>query len=130
MVSVSDVPPQGAYLAKACPQAVQLDVLRPCEPLPRSPFMAMLGNEGWDFETQVVELLVAAVPDAVVIDRDLPSSGREHRPSGHWTAAFHWSSGAVSPSTRRRTASASPTSSSARTRSIRARRHLGTSRWR
>lgn len=77
MVSVSDVPPQGAYLAKACPQAVQLDVLRPCEPLPRSPFMAMLGNEGWDFETQVVELLVAAVPDAVVIDRDLPSSGRE-----------------------------------------------------
>ena len=77
MVSVSKIPPQGAYLAKACPQAVQLDILHPCEPLPRSPFMAMLGQEGRDFETEVFELLVAAVPDAVAVDRDRLRSGRE-----------------------------------------------------
>ncbi len=74
---MSEIPPQGAYLAKTCPQAVQLEVLHPCEPLPRSPFMAMLGQEGRDFETQVVDMLVAAVPGAVVVDRDLSRSGRE-----------------------------------------------------
>ncbi len=77
MVTVSDVPPQGAYLAKTCPEAVQLDVLRPCEPLPRSPFMAMLGQEGRDFETEVFEVLATAVPDAVVVDRALPRGERE-----------------------------------------------------
>ncbi len=74
---MSEIPPQGAYLAKTCPQAVQLDVLHPCEPLPRSPFMAMLGQEGLDFEARVFELLAAAVPDAVVIDSDLSRSARE-----------------------------------------------------
>lgn len=74
---MSEIPPQGAYLAKTCPQAVQLDVLHPCEPLPRSPFMAMLGREGLDFEARVFELLAAAVPDAVVIDSDLPRRARE-----------------------------------------------------
>jgi predicted RecB family nuclease len=74
---MSDVPPQGAYLAKSCPQAVQLGVLQPCEPLPRSPFMAMLGLEGIDFEARVFGLLAAAVPDAVVIDSDLSRSERE-----------------------------------------------------
>jgi len=77
VVTVSEIPPQGAYLAKTCPEAVQLDVLRPCEPLPRSPFMSMLGQEGRDFETRVFEVLVAAVPDAVVVDRDLSRSARE-----------------------------------------------------
>ncbi len=74
---MSEIPPQGAYLAKTCPEAVQLDVLHPCEPLPRSPFMAMLGQEGRDFEDRVLQVLVAAVPDAVVIDRKLSSSARE-----------------------------------------------------
>jgi predicted RecB family nuclease len=71
------MPPQGAYLAKTCPEAVQLDILYPCEPLPRSPFMAMLGREGRDFEAKVFEMLVVAVPDAVVIDGDLSRSARE-----------------------------------------------------
>jgi predicted RecB family nuclease len=39
--------------------------------------MAMLGQEGLDFEARVFELLAAAVPDAVVIDSDLSRSARE-----------------------------------------------------
>ena len=64
-------------MAKTCPQAVQLDVLQPCEPLPRSSFMEMLGREGKDYEVEVFGLLAAAVPGAVVIDRDLSTSARE-----------------------------------------------------
>ena len=74
---MSEIPPQGAYLAKTCPQAVQLNVLHPCEPLPRSAFMAMLGREGLDFEARVFDLLAAAVPDVVVIDPDLSRSASE-----------------------------------------------------
>jgi len=74
---MSDVPPQGAYTAKRCPQALQLDVLRPCEPLPTSPFIAMLGKEGQDFESHIFELLVEVVADAVVIDRGDLASARE-----------------------------------------------------
>ncbi len=72
-----EVPPQGSYLAKRCPQRVQLDVLHPCEPLPTSSFISMLGDEGRDFEAAVFELLAGAVPDAVVIDESLPRSARE-----------------------------------------------------
>lgn len=74
---MSEIPPQGAYLAKSCPQAVQLNVLHPCEPLPRSAFMAMLGRGGLDFEARVFQLLAAAVPEAVVIDPDLSRSATE-----------------------------------------------------
>ena len=74
---MSEVPPQGAYTAMRCPQAVQLDVLRPCEPLPASPFFTMLRKDGRDFEADVFELLRDAIPDAVVVDRDLPLSARE-----------------------------------------------------
>ena len=74
---VSDVPLQGAYTAIRCPQAVQLDVLRPCEPLPTSPFYSMLRLEGRDFEVDVFELLKGAIPDAVVADRSLPPVARE-----------------------------------------------------
>jgi predicted RecB family nuclease len=77
VVSVSEIPPQGAYLAKACPQAVQLDVLQPCEPLSRSPFMAMLGEEGLDFESHIFDLLAVSVPGAVVIDHELSRGERE-----------------------------------------------------
>jgi len=61
----------------ACPQAVQLDVLRPCEPLPTSPFYSMLRQEGRNFESRVFELLKDTVPDAVVVDRGDPPSVRE-----------------------------------------------------
>src|SRR5580700_304699 len=74
---MSEVPPQGSYVAKVCPHALQLDVLQPCEPLPTSPFISMLGDEGRDFEADVFELLAEANPDAVVIGRDLPRPDRE-----------------------------------------------------
>ena len=64
-------------MAKTCPQALQLDVLHPCEPLPTSAFISMLGDEGKDFEADIFERLAEAVPDAVVVDRDLPRSERE-----------------------------------------------------
>lgn len=60
-----------------CPQAVQLDVLRPCEPLPTSPFFTMLRKDGRDFEADVFELLRDAIPDAVIVWRDLPPTARE-----------------------------------------------------
>jgi predicted RecB family nuclease len=74
---MTEVPPQGSYLAKRCPQAVQLDVLHPCEPLPTSSFFSMLGDEGRDFEAAIFELLAGVVPDAVVIDESLPRNARE-----------------------------------------------------
>jgi len=74
---MSAAPPQGSYTAKTCPQALQLDVLRPCEPLPTSSFISMLGDEGRDFEAVVFALLAEMVPDAVVIDKSLPRGIRE-----------------------------------------------------
>ena len=74
---MTEVPPQGSYLARRCPQTVQLDVLHPCEPLPTSSFISMLGDEGRDFEADIFELLAGVVPDAVVIDESLPRSARE-----------------------------------------------------
>ena len=74
---MTDVPPQGAYTAKRCPQALQLDVLRPCEPLPTSPFISLLGMEGRNFESHVFELLADVVLGAVVIDKEDPASARE-----------------------------------------------------
>jgi SAM-dependent methyltransferase len=57
---MSNIPPQGGYLAKRCPQAVQLDVLRPCEPLPDSLLMTMLAQDGRNFESVIFELLAEA----------------------------------------------------------------------
>ena len=65
-------------MAKRCPQALQLDVLHPCEPLPTSSFISMLGAEGRDYEADIFERLAEAVPDAaVIVVGDLPRSARE-----------------------------------------------------
>lgn len=74
---MSEMLPQGSYMAKRCPERLQLDVLHPCEPLPTSAFISMLGDEGRDFEAEIFELLAAAVAGAVVIDVSLPRSVRE-----------------------------------------------------
>ena len=74
---MTEVPPQGSYLARRCPQKVQLDVLHPCEPLPTSSFISMLGDEGRDFEADVFGLLAGVVPAVVVVDESLPRSARE-----------------------------------------------------
>ncbi len=76
-LSMSEVPPQGSYMAKRCPQRLQLDVLHPCEPLPTSSFISMLGDEGRDFEAVVFARLEQVVPNAVVIDKSLPGGSRE-----------------------------------------------------
>ncbi len=64
-------------MAKRCPNALQLDVLHPCEPLPTSSFISMLGDEGRDYEADIFELLAGAVPGAVVIDEGIQRSVRE-----------------------------------------------------
>lgn len=74
---MTEVAPQGSYLAKRCPQRVQLDVLHPCEPLPTSSFISMLGDEGREFEAEIAERLLEGIPGAVLVDENLPRSGRE-----------------------------------------------------
>ena len=73
-----EVPPQGGYFAKACPERIQLDVLRPCEPLPVTPFFAMLGDAAIHFEVGVFEHLHASVAGAVRFDHLQPRREREH----------------------------------------------------
>jgi predicted RecB family nuclease len=69
--------PQGGYLAKRCPEAVQLDILRPVEPLPSSDFMTMLTDGGIAFEVDVFDLLRSSVAGAVDINRGLDREQRE-----------------------------------------------------
>jgi predicted RecB family nuclease len=65
------IPPQGGYLAKRCPEAVQLDVLAPVEPLPTSEFMTMLADGGIGFEGEVFDTLRASIAGSVEVDRTL-----------------------------------------------------------
>jgi predicted RecB family nuclease len=60
--------PKDSYFAKACPQRVQLDVLRPCEPAPDSPFLQKLVRAGEEHEGQTVAEVFEGVDGAVVID--------------------------------------------------------------
>ncbi|HVA05036.1 MAG TPA: TM0106 family RecB-like putative nuclease [Acidimicrobiales bacterium] len=71
------VAPQGGYLAKRCPEEVQLDILRPVEPLPRSEFMGMLAAGGITYEREVFDTLGAAVEGVVEIDRAIDRGDRE-----------------------------------------------------
>ncbi len=70
------ITPQGGYLAKRCPEAVQLDVLRPLEPLPTSEFIMMLADAGVAFENEVFDSL-RSVPGVVEMDRRLPKTDLE-----------------------------------------------------
>ena len=56
-LGVLSVSPQGGYLAKSCPEAVQLDVLRPVEPLPTSQFMTMLAARRKDVRAHGLRLI-------------------------------------------------------------------------
>jgi hypothetical protein len=58
---------EGGYLAKNCPARVQWDVIRPCEPLPTSPFLQRLFTQGMDFEREVFIEIAALHPDAEAI---------------------------------------------------------------
>jgi len=58
----SEITPLGAYAAKQCPVRTQLDVLRPSEPAPPTPFSAFQFEAGNTFETSMVEELATDVP--------------------------------------------------------------------
>jgi predicted RecB family nuclease len=82
-----DVTPRNASFAKACPQRVQLDVLRPCEPLPPPPFLEKLFQTGLDYEGETSAGLCAGVDGARVIEVE-DSDARE------WQTMLAMSAGA------------------------------------
>jgi predicted RecB family nuclease len=71
------VDPQDAYLASTCPQAVQLDILRPPGRVAPTEFVSMLGEEGSEYEEEVFELLSSEVPGAELLPRHLDRELRE-----------------------------------------------------
>ena len=62
--------PQGSYFAKRCPERVQLDVLRPCEPLEDPSFLRQLARQGAVFEGEIFAMIVTGAPGVRTILRD------------------------------------------------------------
>ena len=58
---MSTVTPRNAYFAKHCPQRVQLDILRPCEPEPPSALWQRLAHDGVAYEVDVFRGIVDAL---------------------------------------------------------------------
>lgn len=85
---VSEVPPQGGYVAKQCPTRAQWDVLQPAAQVPASGAARRRMDAGIVFEADVFTQLVALHPDAVVIDRGGPDDrpDRERRTLDAMTA--------------------------------------------
>jgi predicted RecB family nuclease len=73
-----EITPRNAYFAKACPERVQLDVLRPCEPLPDSAFLQKLIGSGLEYEEETIEELFHGVEGAVVIEAEDPDTREWH----------------------------------------------------
>jgi predicted RecB family nuclease len=72
-----ELSPQGGYLAKRCPEAVQLDVLKPCEPDQPSPIFERLAANGVAFEAEIFRDLVSLHNDVYVVDKFSPRQQRE-----------------------------------------------------
>ncbi|HWD55688.1 MAG TPA: TM0106 family RecB-like putative nuclease [Acidimicrobiales bacterium] len=77
MVTIA-IRPKDSSFAKACPERVQLDVLRPCEPAPDSPFLQKLIRAGQEHEGETIGGLFDDVVGAVVIDADDPDAREWH----------------------------------------------------
>jgi predicted RecB family nuclease len=75
------ITPRNAYFAKACPERVQLDVLRPCEPAPVPPFTRKLIAAGREYEDDTVDALLAGVEGAVPVEAEDPGA-RERQTLG------------------------------------------------
>ncbi len=73
-----EITPRNASFAKACPQRVQLDVLRPCEPLPDSAFLQKLIGAGQEYEEETIDDFFDGVEGAVVIDAEDPDAQEWH----------------------------------------------------
>ena len=69
-----DITPRNAYFASSCPERVQLDILRPGEPLPDSEFMRKLFEAGNEYEDETLATLFEGVEDAVVVLAEDPET--------------------------------------------------------
>jgi predicted RecB family nuclease len=78
LVVVLEVRPKDSYFAKACPERVQLDVLRPVDPAPDSPFLQKLIRAGEEHEGETIGDVFDGVDGAVVIDADDPDAREWH----------------------------------------------------
>ena len=78
---ISEVAPQGEYVARRCPVRAQYDELRPAEPLPPSPAALRRRAADLAFEADVFARLVDLVPATVVIEPGGPEdrTDRERR---------------------------------------------------
>jgi predicted RecB family nuclease len=71
---VSNVPLQGGYVAKQCPVRAQNDTLKPGDPILPDEFTQRLFAKGNAFEAEIIDEILGAHPQAVVVEAQTPDS--------------------------------------------------------